>query len=130
MKTELKMVAQFYIGCDLKTKSGTIKLVGVHIDEFNEVEKAVVLNGNVTHTIDFDNIKLILRPLSDMTDKENKVYNSLDEMRPNFGYQSHWIERELWEINMWVRKINYLRSIGIDCDNLIENNLAINKAEL
>ena len=43
MKTELKNVLQFYIGCDLKTQTGTVKLVGVHIDDFNCVANAVVL---------------------------------------------------------------------------------------
>ena len=64
-----KVFAQ-YLGCDLKTQTGKVQLVGIHVDNFKRVFDAVVLNGNVTHKSEIEGVKLILKPLSDITDED------------------------------------------------------------
>lgn len=64
----------FYLGCEVKTDTGKLTLTGIHIDKWSRIEKAVVLNGNVTHTIAFEYIKPILRQLSDMTEEEANLF--------------------------------------------------------
>jgi hypothetical protein len=70
-----------------------------------------------------DKYKLLLRPLSSMTEDEQKVWDNIStpigEMHIASAQQIHWAKR-----------INYYRSIGIDCDGLIENGQAIDKTKL
>jgi hypothetical protein len=67
-------------------------------------------------------VQLHLRPLSDITEEEteewNKISTPLGEMEIESAMQIHWAKR-----------INYYRSIGLDCDNLIESGFAIDKTE-
>ncbi len=72
---------------------------------------------------DFKYIKLLLRPLSNITEKEieewNKTSTPIGEMSIESAQQIHWAKR-----------LNYYRSIGIDCDGLIDSGIAIDKTIL
>lgn len=58
-----------YIGADVDTGTGVVTLVGVHIDKFNSIERAVLLNGNMTHSAELRNLKPILVPLEKMSEQ-------------------------------------------------------------
>lgn len=60
----------FYLGCDLKTDTGVVKLIAVQKEVIPCTDYRVIcLNGNVTHELKGE-FKPILRPLSDMTEDE------------------------------------------------------------
>ena len=65
-------------------------------------------------------MKLFLRNPADLTEEEqakwDKVSTPIGEMAIESGLQIHWAKR-----------INFYRSIGIDCDELIESGFAIQK---
>lgn len=113
----LKDYLPFYIGCELFTGTGTVTLVGVHIDKFNWVSKAVVLNGNITHTSEIEDVKPILRPLLDMKENEFATWKSLEDNN----------------INRFINgatSVDYLLKQGFDLFNLIPDGLAIDKTTL
>lgn len=66
--------------------------------------------------------RLLLRPLSTITEAEeakwNKISTTVGEMHPESALQIHWAKR-----------INYYRSIGIDCDGLLDTQWAIDKTK-
>lgn len=71
----------------------------------------------------FDDIiewKLILRSIEDMTEEEESHYNSLITELQGFDYAED-------EILYFAKIVNYLRSIGVDCDGHIESKKAIRK---
>jgi hypothetical protein len=82
-----------------------------------------------------DFYKLLLRPLSDMTEGEAKAVVKL--LFPNYsmatGYKEfllHAIQRFEFKFYEIVKIINELRAIGIDCDQLIESNYALDKTKM
>lgn len=54
------------------------------------------------------------RELSKMTDAELTEYHSLHELRPNFGHQSAWWDREVWELEYANKRLNWLRKNGFE----------------
>jgi len=69
-----------------------------------------------------DKVKLILRKASDMTREEHEVWRNTTTIvdgDPKLASEIHWVKR-----------INYYRSIHVDCDGLIEAGLAIYKHDL
>lgn len=60
-----------------------------------------------------DEYKLLLRKVEDMTDAENEIY---EELRDSSNYNPSPLDH--------VAAINYLRSIHIDCDNLLSTEWA------
>ena len=74
----------------------------------------------------YSDLKLILRSLDQMTDEEQEfalnIARSYWESDKTLAGNS--AERR---IQVCAREINYLRSIGIDCDGLIEADYAIKK---
>ncbi len=79
MNKKIEDYLHLYIGCEAHTGHGKVQIVGVHIDNFNGIKDAVVLNGNVTHRIPIIELKLILRPLSDINFDEAKILFSLPQ---------------------------------------------------
>ena len=121
----LKDYAHFYIGQDIDTGTGRVTLVGVHIDKINETSRMVVLNGNVTHTMDFDNCNLILRPLESITDEEAH------------GLPNQYISAK--DFHIWYNHYNghlkpaevlALLNMGFDLFGLIEAGIALNKTKI
>ncbi len=66
--------------------------------------------------------KIILRPLYDITDSENdgwdKISTPIGEMSIESAQQIHWAKR-----------LNYYRSLGLDCDGLIDCGLAVDSKD-
>ena len=109
MKKEIKDYLHLYYNADCKRRYFS--------DMQNYWVKTTV--ASVLGRTDME-IKLILRPLSDVTEIEHdewsKISTPIGEMSIESAQQIHWAKR-----------LNYYRSIGIDCDELIESGLAIDK---
>ncbi len=108
--TNVKDVLHLYLGCDAEI-----------------VNDGTTMRDKITtSTIDHkDTWKVIpiLRPLSDLTEAEQEQWNQIStpigEMAIESAMQIHWAKR-----------LNFYRSIGIDCDQLLESGQAINKTTL
>lgn len=71
----------------------------------------------------FDDIiewKLILRSIEDMTEEEYEKYSDLAELVLK-------AKTAIDSVKYWSKIVNYLRSIGVDCDDLIKQGKAIRK---
>ncbi len=114
----LEKVAHLYIGCE--TNDGRI-LMSVDADgEWMLLDTAHGGSSNFRPKWD-KNVKLALRRVSSLTEKEQEVWNRVStpigEMAMESAQQIHWSKR-----------LNYYRSLHMDCDQLIENGFAIEKA--
>jgi hypothetical protein len=116
---DIKGFLNYYIGQDIDTGTGRVTLTGVHIDSFSRVAKAIVLNGNYTHSIDLSilTVKPILRQLSDMTDGEKKEYNERTQRK---GYMAQ----------VHADNTDWLIKKGFDIFFLIRDGLAIDAKTL
>lgn len=71
----------------------------------------------------FDDIiewKLILRSIEDMTEEEYEKYSDLAELLLK-------AKTAIDSVKYWSKIVNYLRSIGVDCDDLIKQGKVIRK---
>jgi hypothetical protein len=107
---EIKDYLHLYLGCEVIERIS-------HKDS----ERTFVLTPEKIEAILFQPqyYKLVLRPQSNLTNEEKSNC-------PKAGLDK-------WgniTIESMAEVTNYLRSIKIDCDNLIENNLAIDKTKL
>ena len=127
MKIKLKDVIHLYIGQRLMNYWGTHK-------EFNTIQGVIyphvifdydAEDGNVRSRLDISykfkkgtEPKLMLRPWSSVTEKDmepfNKVVTPINEGSIGQAQETHWAKR-----------INFLRSIGVDCDGLIDSGQAV-----
>lgn len=78
--------------------------------------------GGLLEANGWQNIKPILRPLSDMTEEEFKAAGLVT-------HPKHWKEH-IANYSFQIRTITYLLSRGFDIFGLIEENLAINKTTI
>lgn len=63
----------------------------------------------------FKYLKLVLRPIESMTNKELVHYRSiLSPTRPNFDLHSSWTEREEWDILTAMKRNDWLIKKGFD----------------
>ncbi len=110
MEIKLKEILLKYIGCEAE-------IVSVNGTTIGRISSATI-NHNDTWSI-----RPILRPLSDLKQHEedewSKVSTTIGEMAIESAQQIHFSKR-----------LDFYRSIGIDCDNLIETGKAINKLTL
>lgn len=133
MKTELKDVLHLYLGCQVQTNyrrettggSPMKKLKGTlqEIDLYMPDKCGVLLEdqSDKTHysNLDIKTVKPILRPLSDMTEKEwLKEMPDRPALKP--GY----------ELNFSATQFNWLLKQGFDLFGLIESGQAIDKTKL
>lgn len=134
MKTELKDVLHLYLGCEIQTSFRTASMMGQPMNKAIGilVDCDLLLPGKIgiqfewdkatldTTTLPIDSCKPILRQLSSITDEEqvkwNEISTPIGEMAIESAIQIHWTKR-----------INFYRSIFIDCDGLIESGQAIDK---
>jgi hypothetical protein len=121
-----KVFAQ-YLGRDLKTQTGTVQLVGIHVDNFNRVFDAVVLNGNVTHTSETENVKLILKPLSAITDEDAIVIHKIAQSQFLTVLQAkEYIDDYATKSTCY----QYLQSKGYDLPNYLLNGKTLKEVDL
>jgi hypothetical protein len=124
MEKKISDYLHLYLGCDLYTGTGKVKLVAVQKEAIPCCEfRIIVLNGNVTH--EAKNVKLLLRRLSSMSEKElqecgNMVYDFSDDPELN----NH--KPQDFEICA-PEQFHYLLSKGFDLFGLIDSGLAIDK---
>lgn len=112
MKPTFKEVAHLYIGC--KMNNGTT-LYSVDIQG-----ECMLWDNSLGYRRiqESDDIKPMLRKISDITEEEqegwNKTSTPIGEMAVESTLQIHWAKR-----------LNYYRSLHMDCDDLIKNGYAI-----
>lgn len=125
MKTEFKDVAHLYLGCKAVCIIDDACTMG---DRYNHYNNGSLFDVTLDHLNSFEYrqfFKPILRKLSIMSEDEIKFYFGLCSLFPTdmHGTGVDWIP-------IMARCINYLRSIHIDCDNLIESGMAIDASTI
>lgn len=126
-----------YIGCDVarehsETRSDKFfehgKIVGVSASEVETGKTVAIIDVGLDHFHEWyaEETKLALRKLSSMTEEEGyMIENEMRTYSPKFNYPAgctHFDNVELHEISYLL---TVLRKYSFDCDNLIENGLAI-----
>lgn len=108
-KTEFAAILPCYFGQKVQHQNGEIGTID-EIDKKDNGELLVICYDTVQAYYNQGEFKLILRKMEDMTKEESGIYHLLkDESNYNpspFDY---------------VAAINYLRSIGIDCDGITDH---------
>lgn len=108
--TQFKDVAHLYLGCKIKTEEGIGTLDEISTEKSDDV---TITSYDLVHAyLRFDEFKPILRPLSDMTDEEEKASRAMYHNAGNYNFGI-------------AAKTNYLLSLGFDLFGLIENGEAI-----
>lgn len=138
---DIRDYIHLYLGCNVVLDPGTATestermtgiLMSAFIGEdnqlFAQVEmKTLVSTSHRNHPV--SRIKLILRPLSSMTEEEMNEIDCDKRGKKTFFteayYESGWIE-----IEDAAKRVNYLRSRRIDCDGLISAGLAVEQKQV
>lgn len=111
----IKDYLHLYVGCEAQ-------YYGYH-QQWRGINNAFTLMG--VNDEEFT-VKLILRPLSDMTEEEKEscemVYMRMQEMADEEGH--------VCDAEMWAETTRWLVSKGFDVFQLIEEGLAIDKTTL
>ncbi len=143
-KQELKDVLHLYLGCEVQTKirretskgqpmrklKGRLcdfdllvpNCVGIHLED----EKY----DTDTTSLPISDIKPILRPLSDMTDKEIKDIQKLTLLSYNGCHTDSWVKTNTKYWLYEAQRTKYLLKQGFDLFGLIESGQAIDKTTL
>ena len=114
--TEFLKILPAYVDCytkgDLQFKKRIIELLTL---------------DNMGRLIHRRNFKLILRSFDQITDEEKIQLNIICSDTKGMPTEpENWASKHvIYTINKSAQQINYLRSIGIDCDGLIEAGFAI-----
>lgn len=103
-----------YMGCKVTGRKQTGKLLGIDRHGYCDI---MTVGGDVH----FTNVKLILRTFDQITDEESARFRQLADEADKHSYT-------LWAMNA-TKAVNYLRSIGIDCDGLIEAGYAVKQTD-
>ena len=137
MTKNIKDYLHLYLGCEVATtfNDHTYTLLGI------ERDNAIVWREQIGRTVKLIGlIKPLLRPLSDMTVGEKAGFITICQLEPEdiecvemtaiLTDKPELGTAHLTNIHQWARGTNYLRSIGVDCDELIEAGLAIDKTKM
>ena len=128
---ELKDYLHLYLGCECKTPWGILRLTRFDIKDkykawfttgFKENEKILYANGCIGKSFQTSSIKLILRPLSDMTEGEKSGLKLNLSQENNIDNPN----AVMWEFE----QVRILLSKHFDLFGLIEAGLAIDKTTL
>ncbi len=137
-KQEFQMILPCYFGQKVIHDNGEIGT----IDEINRKDNGellVLCYDTVQAYYNQGEFKLILRTMDDMTDEEYIQFIRI--VKPKYEHNPHQYFYEQFRetghlslsqqgVKRSVRQINYLRSIGIDCDGLIEWGYAVREKDL
>lgn len=108
-----------YMGCELCWKDGK--------DEYSTILQASEDMWDYDGYSKFSELKLVLRPMNEMKDAEKNEAEGYFQAAPH-GFISrgrmNFQHRNGPTLKQMTSGINYLRSIGIDCDGLIEAGFA------
>lgn len=131
-----KEIFALYLGQKVKviTDNGQIGLMySINIKEGKEKPSCKIKRHSSPETIYLHNLKLILRPISFISEKELMELNAACGLIFIYLYQlkRHIEGKEDFGISFFdtIKIINWLRSHGFDCDYLIDSGLAINALE-
>lgn len=128
---QLKDYLHYYIGCELKTDTGKVTLIGVLNDKFNGNYQIAVLNGNITYMSIIERYKPILRRLEDITEDEaDYIYNNFDVCFDTDALGNPVFDWDDIRANNAFAIFHYLLKESFDLFNLIDENLAIDKKTL
>lgn len=122
MKTQLKDVLHFYLGCKCIVKLYDTEYRGIFLGlnyPFLYIQVASD-KAPTKHRIDKIDFKPILRPLSDMTDIEKDEFS--EHQIDNFGEDFH---NEMYDISQFL----FLLKQGFDIFGLISSGQAIDKTK-
>ena len=144
MKKELKVFAPLYLGCECITPDGIMILNGINTVDikhsvwfycrWNDKKNCYLPKQNgdilmkqslVGKSYKYSEIKLILRPLSTMTEEEQEKYDENDNFQNKFCS-----DEQALRIECEAEKTKFLLSKHFDLFGLIEAGLAVNAAEL
>lgn len=122
MEKKIKDYLHLYIGCEVQvTPFHDIKYIGKLIGTDGYCQLSVVINGDHFSTERHISIcKLLLRPLSDMTEEEKEWQQNQSKKSSGF-FPSYTEIAELTK---------YLLSREFDLFHLIESGLALDKTKL
>ena len=131
---ELKDVIHFYLGCEIQFRDKSVGKLTAVLNTHN---------GTWVSTIDYglpksewhhsDIIKLILRPLSDMTEEEKKEVKKISSVSQGINLLPEIPAGRLLNIyhpSCAPQMIKYLLSRGFDIFNLHQHQLCIFKSEI
>ncbi len=109
MRTKIQDVLHLYLGCEAEIISdlGTIR--------------DIITTSTIEHK-DAWKVTPILRHISDLTENEDEQWSKLCILTDATNDEAM--------IKYYAKKINFYRSIGIDCDELIHSGQAIQKIKL
>lgn len=115
---DIKDYLHLYLGCEIydsyNDRTGILK--GITKD-------SVLIDHKTSWRLDFDEVKPILRPLSDMTEEEKIEYGeTFKEVKPFFGGDSVYFESH--------ETVRWLLSKHFDLFGLIEAGLAIDGTKM
>ncbi len=137
-KQEFESILPCYFGQKVINDNGEIGT----IDEINRKDNGellVLCYDTVQAYYNQGEFKLILRTMGDIIDEEYVQFARI--AYPNYYHHPHnylymqfritgRLNLSIYGIEGCVRQINYLRSIGIDCDGLIEAGYAVREKGL
>jgi hypothetical protein len=133
MTTKFKDVAHLYLGCKIKTEEGVGTLNELSNDE--ECEQPINCYDLVHAFLSYDEVRPILRPLSDMTEEESAECDKYGNMGWNLVAKGEPISAvtEISKIGLGIihrqaSETAFLLSRGFDLFGLIESGEAISAA--
>ncbi len=111
--------------CEFTMSDGTSKEDTISGIRLGEDWLAEVFMTQEKIWISVDNIKLILRPMIDMTDAEYSRLNDIVSSK-NLAKPLSFIEK----VKKSFEAIEYLNSIGVDCRDLLEKDAAVENDDI
>jgi hypothetical protein len=126
MKKELKDYLHLYLGCEIEYGAEDDRLVGTmtNVDNFSTYTVNV---GMVM--VPIQQVKLILRPLSDMRQGEQAVVDEIYEDMRQVSGDITTPEKIYFEIEVHASITKYLLSRHFDLFGLIESGLALDNTK-
>lgn len=131
MEKQLKDYLHLYLGCDLWTGTGRVKLIAIQAECIPNTDFTVYcLNGNIIHRCTMDeNTKPLLRPLSSMTEEEGKILDAMAQQQ-----HDNFTEIPNCKFFTGIRTKSadaflYMLSRSFDLFNLIPDGLAIDSTK-
>ncbi len=141
----LKDYLHLYFGCECLYNNKTTIYSIQAFDKWSEIcdLRNVSLGGNFSNQVGIENIKLILRPLNDMTEEEMLEYGkNVDSLKDCDNAEFSRAGAIVFSTNGFpnghmypddyntAESFRYLLSKGFDLFNLINDGLAIDKTKV
>lgn len=121
MEKKIEAYIHLYLGCGATEGNDALvgKLSGIHLNH------CYIDYDYKIQSVSIDNLKLVLRPLSDMTEEELKHFG-VSETLTKEELQQHFFDCPFFTPDEYV----YLLKHGFDLFGLIEDGLAVDKTKM